>query len=136
MLNPLITTTRESLRYKGQGQVMWLLHRISGLGIVLFLGFHIFGMSQVAFNPALHESMLQLYRTPVFSVLELFLAACVIFHAVNGTRIAILELRPQLWAKQQMATRWAIIITLALASPTIIVMAYKSISYFTQYGFK
>jgi succinate dehydrogenase / fumarate reductase cytochrome b subunit len=132
MLTPLITSFRESLRYKAVGNVMWLLHRISGLGIVLFLGFHIFGMSMSAFNPPLHEQMLDLYKTPLFSIGELLLAACLIFHAVNGTRIAILELRPQLWEKQDVAMRWSIIIVLILLLPTIAIMAYKSISHFVS----
>lgn len=136
MFNPLITTTRESLRYKGSGQILWLLHRISGLGVVIFLGIHIFGMSMAAFNPSLHDAMLAVYKTPLFSIGELLLAACLIFHAVNGTRVAILELRPALWEKQAVATRWSIIITLILLAPTLIIMAYKSLSYYAQHGIK
>ncbi len=136
MLNPLITTARESLRYKGSGQIMWLLHRITGLGVVIFLGTHIFGMSMAAFNPPLHDAMLAVYKTPLFSVGEIMLAACLIFHAVNGTRIAILELRPALWDRQEVATRWSIIITLVLLTPTIAIMAYKSISYYAAHGIR
>lgn len=132
MLNPLIISFREGALYRAKGNILWLLHRISGLGIVLFLGFHIFGMSMSAFNPPLHEQMLELYKTPLFSVLELGLAACLIFHAVNGTRIAILELRPKLWEKQEVATRWSLIIVLILLLPTIAIMAYKSITAFTS----
>ncbi|MCS6849271.1 MAG: succinate dehydrogenase, cytochrome b556 subunit [Anaerolineae bacterium] len=136
MLNPLITTARESLRYKGSGQILWLLHRITGLGVVIFLGTHIFGMSMAAFNPPLHDAMLAVYKTPLFSVGEILLAACLIFHAVNGTRIAILELRPSLWDKQEVATRWSVIITLILLAPTIAIMAFKSISYYVTHGVK
>jgi succinate dehydrogenase, cytochrome b556 subunit len=136
MLTPLIHTARESLRYRGSGHVLWLLHRITGLGVVVFLGTHIFGMSMATFNPSLHEAMLAVYKTPLFSVGEIVLAACLIFHAVNGTRIAILELRPSLWQKQEVATRWSIIITLILLAPTIIIMAYKSISYYLEHGLK
>lgn len=135
MFTPLDTLLREGLRYKGKNQVMWLLHRISGLGVVVFLGFHIFGMSMAAFNPPLHDRMLELYKTPLFSVGELALAALLIFHAVNGTRVAILELRPNLWDKQEVAMRWSIIIVLLLLLPTLAIMAYKSISHFATHGF-
>lgn len=135
MLNPLVTQVREGLRYKGRtNQVMWVLHRISGLGVLLFLILHIFGMSMAAFNPPVHEAMLNLYKTPLFSLGELALAACLIFHSINGTRVAILDLRPHLWEKQEVATRWAIIITLVLLAPTLIIMAYKSISHFMASG--
>ncbi|PJF48177.1 MAG: hypothetical protein D6709_13255 [Chloroflexi bacterium] len=136
MFTPLITTARESLRYRGSGHVLWLLHRVTGLGVVIFLGTHIFGMSMATFNPPLHEAMLAVYKTPLFSVGEIVLAACLIFHAVNGTRIAILELRPALWDKQAVATRWSVIITLILLAPTIAVMAFKSISYYVTHGLK
>lgn len=135
MLNPLVTQVREGLRYKGRtNQVMWVLHRISGLGVLLFLILHIFGMSMAAFNPPIHEAMLETYKTPLFSLGELALAACLIFHAINGTRVAILDLRPHLWEKQEVATRWAIIITLVLLAPTLIIMAYKSLSHFMTNG--
>lgn len=136
MLNPLITSFREGVRYKAKGNILWLLHRISGLGIVLFLGFHIFGMSMSAFNPPLHEQMLELYKTPLFSIGELALAALLVFHAVNGTRIAILELRPHLWEKQQVATRYSLIIVAVLLLPTLIIMAYKSLDHYLTYGLK
>jgi succinate dehydrogenase / fumarate reductase cytochrome b subunit len=135
MLNPLVTQVREGLRYKGRAnQVMWVLHRISGLGVLLFLILHIFGMSMAAFNPPVHDIMLETYKTPLFSLGELALAACLIFHAINGTRVAILDLRPHLWEKQEVATRWAIIITLVLLAPTLIIMAGKSISHFMANG--
>jgi succinate dehydrogenase / fumarate reductase cytochrome b subunit len=116
--------------------VLWLLHRITGLGVVVFLATHIFGMSMATFNPSLHEAMLAVYKTPLFSVGEIVLAACLIFHAVNGTRIAILELRPALWQKQEVATRWSIIVTLILLAPTIAIMAYKSMSYYLTHGLR
>ena len=53
MLNPLVTSMREGVLYRAKGNILWLAHRLSGLGIVLFLGFHIFGMSMSAFNPPL-----------------------------------------------------------------------------------
>lgn len=130
MLKPLVLSLREGVAYRAKGNLLWLLHRLSGLGIVVFLGFHIFGMSMAAFNPALHERALELYKTPPFAVGELILAALLIFHAVNGTRIAILELRPQLWEKQELATRISIVVTLVLTLPTIVIMAAKSISHF------
>jgi succinate dehydrogenase / fumarate reductase cytochrome b subunit len=131
MLAPLVDTVRESVRYKGkEGHWSWLLHRLTGLGLVFFMILHIFGMSMSAFNPALHDATLEVYKTPLFSIGELGLAFCLVFHAINGTRIAILELRPDLWTQQQKATRLSIIITLAISLPMIAIMAYKSITYF------
>lgn len=123
VFTPLVTTVREGLRYRGgENHLMWIAHRVSGLGVLLFLVLHIFGMSMAFFNPPLHEAMLNLYKTPVFALGELALAACLIYHAINGTRIAIFELKPELWTRQKVATRYALIITAVVTLPWLAVM--------------
>jgi succinate dehydrogenase / fumarate reductase, cytochrome b subunit len=135
MQSPLITTVRETVRYRGgENHWSWALHRLTGLGLVLFMALHIFGMGMIAFNPTLHDQMIELYKTPLFSVGELGLAFALVFHAINGTRVAILELKPELWKDQKKATRLSIIITLVIALPMIAIMAYKSISHFMTHG--
>lgn len=122
-MRTLITTIRESLRYKGrEGQWLWLLHRVSGLGILFYLIIHVYDMSLAYFNVPVHEEMIALFKTPLFSVLELALAVLLIFHAINGVRVAILDLRPELWNNQQKVTRLSLIITAVLTAPTIAIM--------------
>lgn len=123
VLKPLVLTVREGLRYHGgENHLMWIAHRVSGLGVLLFLVLHIFGMSMAFFNPPLHEAMLELYKTPVFALGELALAACLIYHAINGTRIALFELKPELWLQQKKATRLSLIITAVVTVPWLAVM--------------
>jgi succinate dehydrogenase / fumarate reductase, cytochrome b subunit len=130
MLNGLITTVTEGVRYRGGIQHwLWLLHRLTGLGVLLFLITHVFGMSMSFFNPHLHEIMLETYKTPLFSLGELALAGALIIHSVNGTRIALLELKPDWWNQQKKAQTWALIVTAALILPTVLIMAYKSAVY-------
>jgi succinate dehydrogenase / fumarate reductase cytochrome b subunit len=127
----LMTVLQEGLRYRGkQNQWMWIAHRVAGLGVLVFLVLHVFGMSMAFFNPPIHELMLETYKTPLFSIGELALAACLIFHSINGTRIALLELKPEWWDNQEAATRWSLIITAIVGLPTIAIMAYKSLSHF------
>jgi succinate dehydrogenase / fumarate reductase cytochrome b subunit len=128
-METLFSTVSDTLRYKGrQGQWLWVLHRITGLGILFFLVLHVADMALVYFDAPLNESLIALYKTPVFSFLELVLAACLIFHAVNGVRVALLDLRPELWEKQGQATKWSLIITALLAAPTIIIMIIYTIN--------
>jgi succinate dehydrogenase / fumarate reductase cytochrome b subunit len=130
-MSALISTVRESLRYRGRaGQWMWVLHRLTGLGVLLFLIVHVAGMASAFISVEIHDQLLELYKTPLFSIGELGLAFALIFHAVNGTRVAILELKPELWSKQEVAARWAIIITILLAAPTILIMAISSFNAF------
>lgn len=122
-MKTLFTTIREVLRYRGrENQWIWVLHRVSGLGILFYLLLHVYDMSLAFFDVQAHEYMIALFKTPLFSVLELGLAGLLIFHAVNGVRVAVLDFRPELWQKQQLVTRISLIITFILAAPTLIIM--------------
>ena len=128
-MQTLFTTIRETLRYKGrEGQWLWVLHRVSGLGILFYLIIHVYDMSLALFNVPVHEELIALFKTPVFSALEVVLGALLIFHAVNGVRVALLDLRPDLWTRQQLATRIALVITIVLLAPTILIMVIYTIN--------
>ncbi len=122
-METLFTTVRDTFRYRGrEGQWLWALHRITGLGILFFLVLHVADMALVYFDVPLNESLIALYKTPAFSFLEMVLAACLVFHAINGVRVALLDLKPELWQRQRVAVRWSLVITLILAAPTIVIM--------------
>jgi succinate dehydrogenase / fumarate reductase cytochrome b subunit len=128
-MSSLFTTIRETLRYRGrEGQWLWVLHRVSGLGILLFLLLHVLDMALIYFDVPLNETLIALYKTPLFSFMELILAVMLIFHAVNGVRVALLDLRPELLEKERLATRLSLIITAVLAAPTIIIMIVYTIN--------
>jgi succinate dehydrogenase / fumarate reductase cytochrome b subunit len=85
-------------RYRGrEGQLSFILHRVSGLGTLLFLGVHILDTSTVYFFPSLYEHAIALYRTTIAGVGELALVAAVLFHGINGLRIAYFDWKPGLW---------------------------------------
>lgn len=80
-----------ALRYKGQGP-MWtfILHRVGGLGMGIFITTHILasfvgGDVGGFFN--------DVYQNWAFQV---FIFFCVLFHAINGLRITLLDLFPKL----------------------------------------
>jgi len=88
------------------------------VGGVVLSDHPVYDMSLAYFNVPVHETMIALFKTPAFSVLELFLGALLVFHAVNGVRVALLDLKPELWAKQQLATRISLAITAVILAPT------------------
>jgi succinate dehydrogenase / fumarate reductase cytochrome b subunit len=93
------------LSYRGrEGYWAWLLHRVSGVAIVLFLFLHVLDTSLIGFGPAAYESFVFLYRIPVFRVLEVALAGAVLYHGINGIRIIVIDfvdkstrIQRQLW---------------------------------------
>jgi succinate dehydrogenase / fumarate reductase cytochrome b subunit len=92
--------------YRGrEGYWAWLLHRISGLGVLVFLILHIVDTMLVGFGPALYDHAIEtLYRNPFARVGEVVLVAALLYHAANGLRITIIDFWPnaetlqrQLW---------------------------------------
>ena len=80
------------------GQLSFLLHRFTGLGTLLFLFIHILDTSTVYFFPSLYNHAIALYRSTPLMLGEIILVFCVIYHGVNGARIAIFDLiTPQNW---------------------------------------
>ena len=76
------------LRYRNrEGYWAWVLHRVSGVATVLFLFIHILDTSLLGFGPEAYETFIHLYRLPAFRVMEVGLAAAVLYHGLNGLRI-------------------------------------------------
>jgi succinate dehydrogenase / fumarate reductase, cytochrome b subunit len=119
----LVTTITETLRYRGKlGQWSWALHRIAGLGTLLFLFLHVIDTSWAVFYPALYVEAIKQYQSPLFTIGEFALVACVVYHALNGLRIAIFDWRPQWWNRQAEAARLVFFGTLVILVPTFILM--------------
>jgi succinate dehydrogenase / fumarate reductase cytochrome b subunit len=119
--------------YRGrEGQWAFMLHRITGLGVVLFLAIHILDTSFAYFNPAIYEEVLNVYRSTIFSLGEMALVFCLFYHGVNGLRIAYLDLfAPKDWTieKSRKSAVTALIISLVLWVPSIAVMGYNLLKF-------
>jgi succinate dehydrogenase / fumarate reductase cytochrome b subunit len=86
---------RAGLRYRGkQGMLNWALHRITGLGILVFVGIHVIaGFFGQQFGDDLSFAANAIYESWQF---QLFVYFCVLYHAINGLRLALMDLFPQL----------------------------------------
>jgi len=89
---------KDALRYQGKGPMLtYILHRIGGLGMVLFVGLHVLA----SFIGGRGGSSINLiYENWVFQIVIFF---CVLFHMINGLRIIILDLWPKLIEHQREA---------------------------------
>jgi succinate dehydrogenase / fumarate reductase cytochrome b subunit len=87
----------ESLVYRGrEGQWAYLVHRVAGLGVVLFLALHIFDIYLLGFGPDVFNALLFLYKGPVARVIEVLLLFGLLFHGLNGMRIIVQDFFPAL----------------------------------------
>jgi succinate dehydrogenase / fumarate reductase cytochrome b subunit len=113
-------------RYRGrEGQLSFILHRLAGLGTLLFLAIHIVDTSTVYFFPSLYEHAIEIYRSTLFMLGEIILVFCVIYHGVNGVRIAIFDLfAPERWniETQRKTAQWSLAIAVILWLPAAYLM--------------
>jgi len=107
-----------ALRYRGQGPMLtYVLHRIGGLGMAVFLTVHILsgflGGKAGVFLNSIYESW----------GFQLFIFFCVLFHSINGLRITILDLWPSLLPHQREAIwlEWMIFIPVYALAALVIV---------------
>lgn len=92
-MDALKSTLSGVLRYRlDSGILSFILHRLTGLGTLLFLTIHILDTSTVYFFPELYRHAIDIYRSTPFVLLEIVLVFSVIYHGVNGARIAIFDL--------------------------------------------
>ena len=75
----------------GIGQWSWVLHRVTGVAVLLFLFVHILDTALVILGPDLYNKIIGIYRMPLFGVMEIGLFAAVLYHSLNGVRIIIID---------------------------------------------
>lgn len=95
----------------------WILHRVAGMGIVIFLMAHIVDTSLVGWGKRYYDEAVNLYRNPVGRVGEIVLIGAVLFHAINGVRIILIDFVPNATRVQRQLFYAAAIVFLALFIP-------------------
>ncbi|HLI06027.1 MAG TPA: succinate dehydrogenase, cytochrome b556 subunit [Ktedonobacteraceae bacterium] len=99
--------------YKGQsGMWSWLLHRVAGLGILLFLLVHIVDISLLNFGPNVYDEGIALFGTAIVRVISLALIAAVLYHSFNGIRIMLIDFWPK--AVRYQATMFVIVLVVTI----------------------
>ena len=70
----------------------WFLQRLTGVALVGYLFLHILVISTVQAGQDAFDSVLIVLQKPFFVVLDLFLIAAVVYHALNGVRVLLFDL--------------------------------------------
>lgn len=95
--------------YRGYtGMWSWVLHRITGVAIFFFLLVHILDTALVRVSPEAYNAVMSSYKTPIMGLGEIALVGAIVFHALNGLRIILVDF----WSKgvkYQRIMFWAVI---------------------------
>jgi fumarate reductase subunit D len=72
----------------------FLLHRISGLGLALFLPFHFLALAQSLRGEAALQTFLHWTDHPLFKIAEWGLVCLLAAHLLGGLRLLLIEFAP------------------------------------------
>ena len=132
-MTSLVLTVRETLRYRGAiGQWSWVLHRLTGVGVAIFLALHVVDTSWAVFYPDLYVKAIAAYQSPIFTIGEFGLVFAVVYHAFNGIRIIIFDWNPQLWRHQSRAAVAVLLLTCMLLAPVFLGMLGHVIDFYVH----
>jgi succinate dehydrogenase / fumarate reductase cytochrome b subunit len=113
--------------YRGrEGQVAWMLHRVTGIGVFLFLALHIVDIFLMAFGPEVFDALLFFYHKFLFKLGIVFgLYPAALYHGLNGMRVVIIDFWPNLGKKQAMLWRIQVLIFAVAYIPSAIIMLFS-----------
>lgn len=114
-----------AVRYRGrEGMWTWILHRVTGLGVLFFLMLHIAETATVIYWPDFYDTLLDGYKTPLFRLAELVIFFSVLYHALNGLRIVVQDFWPRAMRFQrQLVWTVAAVTALGMVPVTWIMLA-------------
>lgn len=100
--------------YRGNaGMWSWVLHRITGVAIFFFLLVHVLDTALVRVSPEAYNAVISTYKNPIMGLGETALVGALIFHALNGLRIILVDFWS--WAtRHQRVLFWVVVVLWAL----------------------
>lgn len=116
----------------GEGMWTWVLHRITGVSVFFFLLVHVLDTALVRVSPEAYDLVIASYKTPIVNLLEVGLVGAVLYHALNGVRIILIDF----WAKgpryQRQMTWFIVAVWVVLMVPGTFFMLKHTIE--TMFG--
>ncbi|GAC1535713.1 MAG: succinate dehydrogenase, cytochrome b556 subunit [Herpetosiphon sp.] len=94
-------------RYRGgSGMMAWLLHRVSGLLLTVYLLFHIYGLRAAQQGKVAFDQALAANQTPFWKIMDLLLVLAVLYHTLNGVRVLLFDAGSVRAIRNQRALFW------------------------------
>jgi succinate dehydrogenase / fumarate reductase cytochrome b subunit len=78
--------------YRGrEGMWSWVAHRVTGVLIFFFLFAHVLDTALVRVSPDAYNAIMATYKTPIVAAMEVGLFGAVLYHALNGLRVMLID---------------------------------------------
>ena len=96
--------------YRGrEGMWSWVLHRITGVAIFFFLLVHVLDTALIRVSPEAYDAVMSTYKNPIMGLGETVLVAAILYHALNGLRIILVDFWSK-GARLQKQMFWGVIV--------------------------
>lgn len=94
------------MRYRWQlGFWAFLLMRISGVALIFYLILHVYVLHHLLDGPSAFDEVMKTVQSPLFKFFEVALLGAVLYHALNGVRVLVIDFgsaaknhQPWFWA--------------------------------------
>lgn len=107
--------------YKGrEGQWAFILHRLSGIAIALYLFIHVLNIGATMFGEEASKTLMSIFHIAPFRIGLIFVMAGVVYHALNGLRIIIMDFTG--WGVKYQRQLWygTLVLTTAIGIPVLV----------------
>ena len=108
-------------------ELAWLGHRLSGIGVLLYLFMHIVENATLAFGPEVYDWTQTLFRNLPVRLGEILLMAALVYHSLNGLRVIVMDFWPR-------STLWYRPLTYGVVGATVVAMVPLTLIMLTPYA--
>jgi len=108
-------------------QLAWLGHRLSGIGVLVYLFTHIVENATLAFGPSVYNTTQTWFHNLPVRLGEIVLMAALVYHSLNGLRVIAMDFWPA-------TTAWYRPLTYAVIIGTVVAMIPLSLIMITPYA--
>jgi succinate dehydrogenase / fumarate reductase cytochrome b subunit len=77
--------------YRSTGFLSFVLRRVTGVALVLYLFLHMWVIGSINESPDAFDVRLALVQTPLFKFAEVLLLAAVVYHGIDGIRLLLVH---------------------------------------------
>ena len=111
------------LFYRGDsGQYAYILHRLTGLGIIGFLLIHILDIMLIGLGRDVYDHTVEFYGHAAIIPMEIALVGAVVYHSLNGIRITLIDFWEIGVEKQRQLFYAALVGAVLLTFPSLIII--------------
>jgi len=104
------------VRHREIGDWAFVLHRLTALGLVFYLGLHLIILGTLAVGPETFDNFIALAHNPLFIFGEWLVVAAALYHGLNGLRVGLTSLGIAIPYQKQI---WYVVVIIAIVGSLI-----------------